>query len=907
MNRVSRSIGGLISLFCFSLLFQFGCGTPETQQTVECNSDPIVMKTSAGVEFVRTPESCFKDIPDFPYEPKYVEIDGLRQAYVEDGPADGQVVLLLHGQPSWSYLYRKMIPVLAKAGYRAIAMDHMGMGRSDKPIQVKEYTYLGHIDRLEKFIQKLGLKDITLFCQDWGSLIGLHVAGKHPDWFARIVVGNGALPVIPAGTQPFPPVENPDQINNDLKSSFNQIPAQQVSFYDDNCKLAIPGGSGNNSGSGVGEGAGDFGAWIRYAMTAGSFKASEVLEALTWFDLPDSVEAAYDAPFPSRIYMAGPRTFPSLVNQTPGQNDTSWKGLTSFTKPVLTIWAANDPGNLGQCATQDNLICNIPGAKGQPHTRLPKASHFLQDDQGAEIARLMVDFMSKSPTSKGDYQATCGETQPNPTLPVTSDGTGTPCKSDDDCSSLKAAKKCLKMGSSQGFCTVEGCKVDSCGDNYACCRECNPALASMLPFKDSACFPAAATSALTGQAGCTCGKKTDGKKPDDPKKRVGYEILQMKSPTEIVTWISFDITQKEFDAIQLPQGWFKNQPREGMPASSEFLKSPNATKDGEFVEETHFGHKWRHVATVVNTQVKLDDEGLLKGSQVKKFHKVTYNKDQDISILVSPKNERYILISRDAGRTTDTHPVPKGWQLLNIKAPQTMTIPLLDITTVIRAKNEDSYQGPLPSQQGPTKFRGERFCEVLLGFPKDGGKIELKIYNTFGLNDCPKAEWEALDSDKIKADNKAAVVVLNGPRFWTMDAIKATGTSPNTETKTFGALKMRLGGTIVIDAKDVSSMNNAKPYTESVVNRETEYTFNAGEMIFQLTSPKQEVYTMQTFSHEVESDLTLSNLAQLDTRLKLPDGWSFKATTLTDKLVLTAKGQATLVRDSFQNTYQKNE
>ena len=112
--------------------------------------------------------------------------------------------------------------------------------------------------------------------------------------------------------------------------------------------------------------------------------------------------------------------------------------------------------------------------------------------------------------------------------------------------SLKAAKKCLKMGSSAGFCTVEGCKANRCGDSYSCCRECNPALASMLPFKDSACFPAAATSALTGQAGCTCDKKSDDKKPDDTKKRVAYEILQMKSPTEIVVWISVDITQKEF-------------------------------------------------------------------------------------------------------------------------------------------------------------------------------------------------------------------------------------------------------------------------------------------------------------------------------------------------------------------------
>jgi len=496
MRMIVRGVMLCIVLCCIVFFPGLGCSSVEKKESIGCQSEPKVMKTPSGIEFVRTPEDCFKDLPDFPYKAKYVEIDGLRQAYVEDGPANGQVVLLLHGQPSWSFLYRKMIPVLAKAGYRAIAMDHMGMGRSDKPIKIKEYTYLGHIDRLEKFIQKLGLKDITLFCQDWGSLIGLHVAGKHPDWFARIVVGNGTLPIVPAGTQPYPPVKDPDKIDDKLKSSFGQIPAQQVPFYDDNCKLVVNnGGSGGSGSEPI-----DFGAWMRYALTASAFKPSEVLEALTWFDLPDKVEAAYDAPFPSRIYMAGPRVFPSLVNQLSGKNKSSWEGLTSFKKPFLTIWANNDPGNLGKCATQNNLICSIPGAKGQPHFRIPKASHFLQDDQGAEIARLMVNFMSKNPTSKGDYQVKCEEQK----LPVTPDGTGTPCKSGNDCSGLKSAKKCIQMGTSAGFCSVEGCKKSTCGDKYVCCHDCNPALAPSLPFKDAACFPAAATSALVSKAGCTC-------------------------------------------------------------------------------------------------------------------------------------------------------------------------------------------------------------------------------------------------------------------------------------------------------------------------------------------------------------------------------------------------------------------
>lgn len=378
---------GLVLLICVTVA---GCGDDSTgpdsgSPALACDTEPSVMTTSAGVDFVRTPESCFEGIDDFPYEPKYVEIEGLRQAYYEAGPADAAPVLLLHGQPSWSYLYRKMIPPLVEGGHRVIAMDHLGMGRSDKPTDIADYSYLGHIDRLERFIQELGLRDMTLFVQDWGSLIGLHVAGDNPDWFARIVVGNGALPVVPGILENIqPPVENPNEVVQDLPSPFGEIPAQQVPFYE-GCDL--------RSDAVVIE----FGEWMEYAMKAATFRPSLVLEALTWFDIPDSAESAYDAPFPSRIYLTGPRVFPSLINELPGANEDAWNGLTSFERPFLTIWANNDPGNLGSCAFQDNLIDNVPGAAGQPHTRLPEASHFLQDDQGAEIARRMVRFIATEP------------------------------------------------------------------------------------------------------------------------------------------------------------------------------------------------------------------------------------------------------------------------------------------------------------------------------------------------------------------------------------------------------------------------------------------------------------------------------------------------------------------------------
>jgi hypothetical protein len=262
------------------------------------------------------------------------------------------------------------------------------------------------------------------------------------------------------------------------------MPAQQIEFYNKDCTPKLSGDPAY------------FGKWMAYAMKSSKFRASEVVEAMTWFDLPAADEAAYDAPFPSRTYMAGIRVFPSLANELGGANDKAWAGLKAFTKPFLTIWSSNDPGNLGQCSTQDNLICNIPGAKGQPHTRLPKASHFLQDDQGAEIAKRMVDFMSTTPTYTADYTPTCG-------LPIAPDGTGTPCTDDTACSALTAAK-CISILGGAGFCTVEGCTAGSCATQYVCCHDCNPAAAPLLPFTGSACFPSGKTQTLTGLAGCTC-------------------------------------------------------------------------------------------------------------------------------------------------------------------------------------------------------------------------------------------------------------------------------------------------------------------------------------------------------------------------------------------------------------------
>ena len=370
-------------------------GETDGEHLTDCFDDPVIMTAADGTEFVRTPDSCFADLPDWPYEPQYVEIDGLRQAYVDEGPEDGPVVLLLHGQPSWSYLYRDMIPVLADAGYRVIAMDHLGMGRSDKPIDIERYSYLDHNHRLEQFIAELELTDINLFGQDWGSLIGLRTAGLNTDLFATISIGNGSLPTFPEGENVQPPVENPDEIV-DIPALYAAIPDQQVAFYDGCERLPLPTAGANaggaNAGGEFGQDFDAFGYWMRYAMTGASFQPSGTLEALTWFDLTPEEEAAYDAPFPSRTYMAGPRVFPSLINDVPGTTEDAWEGLSSFEKPFLTIWASNDPGFQGSCEAQQFLINSVPGAEGQPHTRIPEASHFLQDDQGEEIATQLVAF-----------------------------------------------------------------------------------------------------------------------------------------------------------------------------------------------------------------------------------------------------------------------------------------------------------------------------------------------------------------------------------------------------------------------------------------------------------------------------------------------------------------------------------
>lgn len=297
------------------------------------------------MEILRTPDERFANLPEYPFVPHYVEVHGLRIHYVDEGPADGEPVLLLHGEPSWSYLYRKMIPGIVEAGYRAIAPDLVGFGRSDKPTRREDYTYQRHVDWMLGVIEALDLRNITLFCQDWGGLIGLRLAAEHEGRFARIVAANTFLP-----TGDTPPGEA-------------------------------------------------FLAWQRYSQEAPAFHAGGVVKGGCVNKPPQEVIDAYDAPFPDDRYLAGARQFPLLVPTSPQDpaseaNRRAWSVLQRWQKPFLTAFGDSDAITRGA----DRFLQRaIPGAKGQPHTTIVGAGHFLQEDKGPELAQVVVNFMKQTP------------------------------------------------------------------------------------------------------------------------------------------------------------------------------------------------------------------------------------------------------------------------------------------------------------------------------------------------------------------------------------------------------------------------------------------------------------------------------------------------------------------------------
>ncbi len=290
------------------------------------------------MRILRTPEECFSNLPDFDYKPQYTEIeDNLRMAHVEAGK--GKTVLLLHGEPTWSFLYRKMIPLLAAKGYRAIAPDLIGFGRSDKPAAIKDYTYQKHMDWLTNWVKINQLNKITLFVQDWGSLLGLRLAGEHPELFERIVVSNG----------PFP-------IGKPLPFAFK--------------------------------------IWRAFAHYSPFFSPGQIVRLGMVTKLKPEERAAYNAPFPSEAYKKAARAFPLLVpgdplNPAAEANKKAWKALCDSGIPLLTAFGEKDPiiGKFDRV-----LQKNVKGAQGQKHQRL-NGGHFIQEDCASELVDIIDEFI----------------------------------------------------------------------------------------------------------------------------------------------------------------------------------------------------------------------------------------------------------------------------------------------------------------------------------------------------------------------------------------------------------------------------------------------------------------------------------------------------------------------------------
>ena len=290
----------------------------------------------------------FANLPDYPFAENWLEIDlgdghRGRMHYLDEGPSDAPPVLLYHGEPSWSFLYRKMIPILVEAGFRCLAPDLIGFGKSDKPDDQAFYTYDRHVDWLGQWRDKVVPGKAALFCQDWGSLLGLRMVGNEPDRFACVVVSNGALPV----------------------------------------------------GGRVSEG---FMAWREFARTSPDFVIGNLLQRSTATELTEAEVAAYDAPFPDEPSKAGARAFPALVPVEDGmdgiaQNKRAWQGLAAFDKPFLTLFGEDDPV-LGRGGPA--LADNIAGAKGQPHAMLSRCGHFSQEDRPRELAQGIIDMARKA-------------------------------------------------------------------------------------------------------------------------------------------------------------------------------------------------------------------------------------------------------------------------------------------------------------------------------------------------------------------------------------------------------------------------------------------------------------------------------------------------------------------------------
>ncbi len=313
---------------------------------------------------LRTPESAFEDLKDYPFKANYMQLEQMRMHYLDEGKENQKVIFLFHGQPSWSYLYRHMIPPLADAGYRVIAPDLIGFGKSDKPMDPKDHTFTNHVNWVSQFVRQLGIKHASAFMQDWGGMIGLRVLANNPDWLDHLIVANTALAEVKGLAKFIFPKVMKWMAKSSGKPSVEKFAHKQ-----------------------------NFGNWAGYFSRSEKLEIGKIMQVLTTKSLKPEEMQAYDAPFPDDRFYAAPRTMPQIIATDLDEVNEAWEKLRQWEKPVLTLFSDKDPFLAGK-GYDEKFRKNFKGAKDQPHITITNASHFLQEDQASALVKNITKWVN---------------------------------------------------------------------------------------------------------------------------------------------------------------------------------------------------------------------------------------------------------------------------------------------------------------------------------------------------------------------------------------------------------------------------------------------------------------------------------------------------------------------------------
>ena len=327
---------------------------------------------------LRTPDERFQNLKDYPYEPNYMMIDGLRIHYLDEGPKDADPIFLLHGEPAWSYLFRKMIPTLTAQGHRVIVPDCVGFGKSDKFISKYDYSYKHHVEVMKELVQKLNLKNVTFFGQDWGGLVGLRVVAELPDRFSHVVVSNTGM-VARSGLTAW------------LFEKFIQLRVWWIGpiSFDELMEAAAEALNGNPSTS---AGISMFTKWMAYSYYAEDMDIVGIIRNFGNIDLSEEEAYAYEAPYPSGLYKAGAHVWPYLIPTQLTENEQLWKDVyEKWDKPFLVAFGEKERITLPM---KDDFLNRIPNPTV---ITLGGASHFVQEEVGPELAQIISDFINGKP------------------------------------------------------------------------------------------------------------------------------------------------------------------------------------------------------------------------------------------------------------------------------------------------------------------------------------------------------------------------------------------------------------------------------------------------------------------------------------------------------------------------------